>query len=143
VKLPYAMVSGGSFRNRGRLAASWDGTLKVCGNRLGNCDNALLWNHETGEWFDLVVGPCELLKTASANGIDWIDFDADGSLAIARRQGTVSSDLHLHWTTPLILGGQVAIDNGSLVQCDPHLGGHAELWSQISGLPPGTRVITR
>ncbi len=115
------------------------------GNQLvlaNGCDNALLWNHENGECFDLLVGPCELLRTA-LSGIDWIDFYSDGSLAVASQHGPVSLDMHLHWTTPLVLGGQVLLDNISLVQREPHLVGHAKLWSQIAALPPGTVVVPR
>lgn len=118
----------------------------VFGNQLvlvGGCDNVLLWNHENGECHDLFVGPCELLRTVVESGMDWIDFYCDGSLAVARQHGAVPLDMHLHWTTPLILGGQVSRDNISLVQREPHLVGHAKLWSQVSGLAPGTTVIPR
>jgi hypothetical protein len=118
----------------------------VFGNQLAlvnGCGNAVLWNHENGQCFDLLVGPRELLRTAQERGIDWIDFYADGSLAVARQYGAVPLEMHLHWTTPLVLGGLVARDNISLVQREPHLVGHAKLWSQVSGLPPGTAVSPR
>ena len=118
----------------------------VFGNQLvfiNGIENTVLWNHENGECFDLLVAPCELLRTALDSGIDWIDFYSDGSLAIARQYGAVPLDMHLHWTTPLILGGQVNRDNLNLVQREPHLVGHAKLWSQVAGLPPGTAVIPR
>jgi hypothetical protein len=109
----------------------------VFGNQLvlvNGCDNALLWNHENGECHDLLVRPCELLRTALESGIDWIDFYCDGSLNVARQYGPVPLSMHLHWTTPLILGGQVAADNLSLVERESHLVGHAKVWSEISGL---------
>lgn len=118
----------------------------VFGNQLvfvNRFDNAVLWNHENGECFDLLVAPCELLRTALESGIDWIDFYSDGSLSVARRYGAVPLDMHLHWTTPLVLGGQVSLNNLSLVQREPHLVGHAKLWSQLGGLPPGTTVVRR
>jgi hypothetical protein len=106
-------------------------------------ENVLLWNHENGHCHDLLVGPCELLRTALDSGIDWIDFYSDGSLALARQHSSVPLDSHLHWTTPLILGGQVSPENISLVQREPHLAGHAQLWSQVAGLPPGTSTIAK
>ncbi len=118
----------------------------VFGNQLilaNGCDNALLWNHENGECFDLLVGPCELLRTALESGIDWIDFYSDGSLTVAKQYGAVSLEMHLHWTTPLVLGGQVSRDNISLVQRELHLVGHARLWSQVSGLLTDTVVVPR
>ena len=116
----------------------------VFGNQLvlvNGCENVLLWNHENGECCDLLVGPCALLRTALDSGIDWIDFYADRSLDVAREYGAVSLDMHLHWTTPLILGGQVARENISSVQREPHLVGHAKLWAQVSGLQPGMAVV--
>jgi len=118
----------------------------VFGNQLvqvSGCDNVLLWNHESGECHDLLVGPCELLRTVVESGIDWIDFYSDGSLPTAMLYGTVSLDMNLHWTIPLILGGEVLPENVSVVQRESHLVGHADLWSQVSGLPPGTTVIPR
>lgn len=108
----------------------------VFGNQLvlvGGCDNALLWNHENGECHDLFVGPCDLLKTAIESGIDWIDFYSDNSLAVARRHGELRLNMHLHWTAPLILGGDVCSSNISLVEREPHLVGHAKLWAQVAG----------
>jgi hypothetical protein len=101
------------------------------GNQLAlakNIKNVLLWDHETGECHDLFVAPCELLKTVIASGIDWVDFYSNGSLAIAREYGDVPLDMHLHWTTPLFLGGAVTLANVSLVPRQPHLIGHGKLW---------------
>ncbi len=118
----------------------------VFGNQLVVVDgfeNAMLWNHENGDCIDLIVPPCELLTTVLESGLDWIDFYSDGSLVVAKQHGAVPLDVHLHWTTPLILGGHVALDNLSLVQRATHLVGHGKLWSQISMLPPGATVIPR
>jgi hypothetical protein len=117
----------------------------VFGNQLilvDGFENAMVWNHENGESQDLFVRPCELLRTALESGIDWIDFYSDGSLAVARQYGAVPLQMHLHWTTPLILGGPVSKENLTLVEREAHLVGHAQLWSQISGLPPGTTIIS-
>ncbi len=102
---------------------------------------AVLWNHETGECHDLLVGPSELLRTAFESGIDWIDIYSDDSLAIAKQFGPVPLASHLHWMKPLFLGGQTTPDNVSLVKREAHLIGHAKLWSQVGELPPGTSVI--
>ncbi len=99
--------------------------------------NAVLWNHENGECFNLLVSPCELLRTVLGSGLDWIDFYSEGSLAVARLYGAVPLDSHLHWTTPLILGGRVSRDNLTVVEREQHLAGHAKLWSQVGGLPIG------
>jgi hypothetical protein len=118
----------------------------VFGNQLvlaNGCASALLWNHENGECDDLLVGPCELLQTVLESGLDWIDFYTDGSLGIARQYGPVPLDVHLHWTTPLILGGRVSRDNVSVVKRERHLVSHAMIWAQVSVLPPGTRVVPR
>lgn len=116
----------------------------VFGNQLAvvdGCENMLLWDHENGELHDLFVTPPELLSTALQSGIDWIDFYSDGSLSVARQHGPVPLDQHLHWTTPLILGGSVSRENLCLVERESHLMGHAQLWSQISESPPGTTII--
>jgi hypothetical protein len=119
----------------------------VFGNQLiltTDCQNVLLWNHENGECNDLLVPPPELLRTVLQNGLEWIDFYSDGSPATAREFGAVPLDMHLHWTTPLILGGQVAHNNILLVERQAHLVGHAKLWSQIARLDilPATRCDT-
>ena len=80
---------------------------------------------------------------AAFQRIDWIDFYSDGSLQIARGFGVVPEDSHLHWTTPLVLGGSVNLANLGIVPRDKHHVGHAKLWAQVSGLPPGTEVVTR
>lgn len=111
----------------------------VFGNQLAIVDqspNSHLWNHENGELLDLYVPPDELLNTVLENGLDWIDFYANGSAGIANQFGGLPIDMHLHWTTPLILGGSVGVENLSQVDRNSHLIGHAKLWRQISDLPP-------
>lgn len=104
-------------------------------------DNAVLWDHESGELSDLYVDPVVLIETVLASGLDWIDAYSDGSLSLARQYRTVPLDSHLHWVTPLILGGQTRPENLTLVEREAHLIGHAQLWAQVSELPPGTQVV--
>lgn len=116
----------------------------VFGNQLTiltGKESVQLWNHENGSLHDLLLAPGELLRTVLENGLEWIDFYSDGSLQVARELAPVPIDSHLHWTTPLILGGQVSRGNTSLIQREPHLVGHAKIWAQISGLPPGTTIV--
>jgi hypothetical protein len=101
-------------------------------------DAVYLLNHETSECHSLYVCPFELLSSVLETGIDWIDFYTDGSLQVARDFGPIPDDSHLHWTTPLTLGGPVTRANISLVPRDQHHAGHAKLWAQMSSLPPGT-----
>jgi hypothetical protein len=115
----------------------------VFGNQLivvPGHENALLLNHENAECADLYCDPSSLLTTILNDGIDWIDAYSDGSLSVARRYLPVAQDSHLHWTTPLILGGMVDDSNISTIERESHLVGHAKLWLQVRGLPPGTVV---
>lgn len=115
----------------------------VFGNQLvfaSGQTSVQLWNHENGEMDDLLLDAMELLSTLVENGIEWIDFYQDGSLAIAREFGSIPTNCHLHWTTPLILGGAIIIENISVVEREQHLVGHAKLWRQIQGLEPGNMV---
>ncbi len=106
----------------------------VFGNQLmvgAENDVVTLWNHENGAFTNLYLNPVDLLTTALNDGIDWIDQYNDSSLMIARRFGPVANESHLHWTMPLFLGGNVNDSNISIVEREPHLVGHAKLWSQI------------
>jgi hypothetical protein len=118
----------------------------VFGNQLAllpNNDNVFMWNHENGECEDLLVGPADLLEAVLENGLDWIDFYEDASPNVARAFGTVPPASHLHWVTPLILGGEVRLENVTLVEREAHLVGHAQIWAQVAGLAPGTIVVPR
>jgi hypothetical protein len=118
----------------------------VFGNQLivvPEQENILLLNHENAECADLYCDPVSLLTTILKDGIDWIDVYGDGSLAVARRYGPVARESHLHWTTPLILGGIVSDSNLSTIERESHLVGHAKLWLQVRGLPPGTVVVPK
>ncbi len=118
----------------------------VFGNQivvLHDSAQSYLWNHEDGSCHALLVPPDELFETVFRSGLDWIDFYHDGSLEVARRMGRISDGEHLHWITPGILGGSVSLGNVTVVKRDSHLVGHAMLWAQVAGLPPGTTVIAR
>ena len=115
----------------------------VFGNQLvvvSGEENAYLWNHEDGTFIDLLLAPAELLSTVVESGIAWIDFYGNGSLEIARKYGEIPNDSHLHWTTPLVLGGTVSLENLSVVERERHLVGHAKLWFQVRGLEPGSTI---
>jgi hypothetical protein len=115
------------------------------GNQLivqPNIETVYLWNHENGNVADLLLDPPTLLETVVESGLNWIDFYNDGSLKLAEdRLMDVPGECHLHWTTPLILGGQVSTANTSVVERTMHLVGHAKLWKRISGCDPGTIII--
>lgn len=121
----------------------------VFGNQLvivPGKENVFLWSHEDGAFVDLLLAPAELLSTVVESGIDWIDFYGNGSLEVVRNyERNTPDDSHLHWTTPLVLGGAVGLENLSIVERERHLVGHAKLWFQVQGLEPGTpvRVQTR
>jgi hypothetical protein len=143
------------WNSESRWRQAWDSTIPagafafgedIFGNQLmvvPRHETVLLWNHQDGRFADLYCDPVTLLSTVATNGIDWIDFYADGSLDVARRTGLAATDFHLHWTTPLVLGGAVSDSNISLVERESHLVSHAKLWSQIRGLSPGASVIPK
>jgi len=117
------------------------------GNQLvirENSDASSLWDHETGEFAGLYLSPLSLLATALEQGIEWVEFYPHGALEIARqRAAEVPNAFHLHWTTPLILGGAISTSNTSLVERRAHLIGHAALWREVGSLEPGTIVIPK
>lgn len=118
----------------------------VFGNQLmivDGLETVQLLDHETAEFSDLYCEPDVLLRTVLQDGIDWIDQYGDGSLSIARLFLPVSLSTHLHWVTPLMLGGDVSRENISIVDRESHLVGHAKLWSQLRDLPPGSAVDLR
>jgi hypothetical protein len=104
----------------------------------------VLWNHENGSLVDLLLDPITLLETVVENGLSWIDFYADGSLKVAEAKiSDLPYECHLHWTTPLILGGQVSSENTSIVERSMHLVGHARLWNQLHDQGPGSHIIVK
>jgi hypothetical protein len=104
--------------------------------------NVHLWNHEDGSVVDLLLDPATLIEAVMESGLSWIDFYNDGSLKIAEaRLIDVPIECHLHWTTPLILGGKVSLENTSVVERSMHLLGHAKLWRQVRGCDPGTVIV--
>lgn len=115
----------------------------VFGNQLvilSDKASTFLWNHEDGALIDVLLKPQELISSVAESGIDWVDFYGNQALEIARNYGIVSDELHLHWTTPLILNGAISLGNLSVVERERHLIGHAKLWSQVRGLDPGSTI---
>jgi hypothetical protein len=107
-------------------------------------ESAQLWNHENGNSVDLLLDPVTLLETVVQSGVDWIDFYQDGSLKTGEsRVMDVPPECHLHWTTPLILGGKVGVENTSVVERSTHLAGHAKLWLRLRGCEPGTIILPK
>lgn len=125
----------------------WTFGEDIFGNQLivpSGSDISMLWGHEAGDLFDLYLPPLELVETVFEHGIEWVDYYIEGALDTGRaRLAAVPPDSHLHWTTPLILGGQASEANTSVVERRPHLVGHAALWRQLSSLEPGATVVVK
>ena len=140
-------AAGSPWRDSWGAAGLWAFGEDVFGNQLvlkPGYETPLLWRHENGEVTDLELELVPLLETALSDGLDWLDTYADGSLEVFRESGLEPSETeHLHWTTPLILGGSVSVANLTRIERGPHLIGHAELWAQIGHLPPGTVIVPR
>lgn len=118
----------------------------IFGNQLvvmNDREEVFLLNHENAVCHSLYLSPVELLSSVVESGIDWNDPYANGCVQVAREFGDVPEHSHLHWTTPLILGGSVTRENLSVVPRDQHHVGHAKLWAQISGFPPDTAVLPK
>ena len=115
------------------------------GNQLASIPgnpNAYIWSHESGELTDMELDLLSAIDSVATHGLDWIDFYGDGSLGVARQLlGLIEWGSHLHWTTPLILGGAISVENISVVERSAHLIGHGQLWTQVGDLPPGTDVV--
>lgn len=110
------------------LLTSKESTVYVC-------------DHENGSCHDLELGPTDLLAAVLQHGLSWIDFYSNGSPDVAMEfLASLGWEQHLHWTQPLVLGGPVTAQNVSIVDRFAHLTGHAKLWTQISGAPPGTEI---
>jgi hypothetical protein len=103
-----------------------------------------LIDHECGELHDLQLDPMTLIEVCATEGAGWLDFYSGDALRIAASEGIeLSPESHLHWVTPLILGGTPERSNVVALPREQHMLGHAELWRQIRDLPPGARVIVR
>lgn len=116
----------------------------VFGNQLvltAAAANVHIFDHEDGSCADLGMNITDVLRGGLDHGLDWIDFYQNGSLQIAKEfVETLSWEQHLHWLTPLIIGGTIARENLRIVERLAHLRGHVNLWRQIANLPPGTEV---
>lgn len=116
----------------------------VFGNQLllrPDGQSVLIWRHESGVIEDTELDLATILEASLSNALDWLDFYSDGSPAVARLfRDEISKDRHLHWVTPLVLGGSVDASNILLVERVTHLLGHAKLWQQIGDLPAGASI---
>lgn len=121
----------------------------LLGNQLGidprnPASDVVFWNHEDGAVLSLELDALSLLDAVAEAGVDWLDCYADGSPQVALNSGLAISPLvHLHWVKPLILGGLVNGQNLTLVEREPHLIGHGQLWAQIGDVEPGTEIVFR
>jgi len=119
----------------------------VWGNQLTITDgspNVFLWGHEDASMFDTALEVVDFLEALLKYGLIWTDYYSEEMLRIGKTNlSNVTDESHLHWITPLILGGTVVQENVSVVPRVPHLTGHGKLWQQISGLPPGTEIVGR
>jgi hypothetical protein len=119
----------------------------IFGNQLvciSETPDLLIWDHESGSLFTLQLTPQDALEAVLEHGIEWIDFYDNGSPRIGLdRLADVPENSHVHWTTPLILGGTVDVSNTSIVERTSHLIGHGRLWQQVQGLPPGSPVVIK
>lgn len=105
---------------------------------------AMVWSHESGRLASLELDIMSLVDSVRLSGVEWLDFYSDGSARVASQMlARVSGWQHLHWVTPLILGGQVVPENITVIDREPHLVGHGKLWAQIRDLAPGTQVIPK
>lgn len=116
----------------------------VFGNQLiviASNKTVYVCDHENGSCYDLQLGVVDLLESVLKHGLSWIDFYSNGSLDVAL--GFVvglTCEQQLHWTQPLILGGEIKPSNVSVVDRFAHLSGHIQLWKQVSALPPCTEI---
>lgn len=121
----------------------WSFGEDILGNQLVLMPDdpyVFLWNHENGELNDLSVGPFDLLSCVIENGVAWVDFYHGEQFEVCKCLAPFSRDMHLHWVTPLVLGGAINVQNLQSLERDLHIKGHAELWSQIYDLPPGAQI---
>lgn len=117
------------------------------GNQLVSIDETpdlLIWDHENGSLCTLDMAPDVAIEAVFESGVDWIEFYDNGSPQIGvELLDTIPETSHLHWTTPLILGGKVSASNTSVVERVSHMVGHGKLWQQVQGLPPGAPVVLK
>jgi hypothetical protein len=105
------------------------GNQICCFEDLGT---TFIWNHETGDLFDLLVSPQELILTVLENGLEWIDFYTNDWFQVAQNTfPNPSMENHLHWIQPLFLGGLPCLQNACILPRVSHLVGHAKLIQQI------------
>ena len=149
----------GGIEGWNRPAAEWrqawrgmPGTLVFFGEDLfGNqlClhperDSVLLWHHESGELEDMELDLLTVLEAAETSGLSWLDVYGQEITNVAGLfRNKLKDTEHLHWTTPLVLGGAVEAANVTVLERSTHLVGHARLWDRIKDIPPGGSVILK
>jgi hypothetical protein len=147
-------AGGADAWNASAWRRSWEGLPDfyafgedVFGNPLAllaGQDNAFLVDHESGTFHDLGLDPVTLIEACASGGLDWIDFYEGDALAIAASEGAcLAVESHLHWVTPLILGGRLERSNVAPLPREQHMRGHADLWRQLGGAPLGARIVVR
>jgi hypothetical protein len=118
----------------------------IFGNQLtliDGVDECQWWSHESGDLVGLEADLGTLIDAVCEAGLGWIDVYKDRSLDVARvLLPRCGRDRHIHWVTPRILGGEVALSNTALVDRETHLIGHGKLWATLGKLPPGTEIVT-
>ena len=107
----------------------------VFGNQLvciGETQDLLIWDHENASLRTLEMTPDVAIEAVFKSGIDWIEFYDNNSPQVGLELlNTIPESSHLHWTTPLILGGKVCASNTSVVDRVSHMVGHGKLWQQV------------
>lgn len=100
-----------------------------------------LCDHENGSCHDLELEVIDLLDSVVHHGIEWIDFYSKETMKVGRYYlPRLTWEQHVHWTQPLILNGEMTMQNTSIVDRLAHMQGHAQLWAQVSGLSHGDEV---
>jgi len=119
----------------------------IFGNQLvciTETSNLLIWDHENGGLFTLNLNPQDAFEVVLKHGIGWIDFYNDKYIQVGLdRLVDLTENSHVHWTTPLILGGEIDINNTSIIDRVNHLIGHGKLWCQLQDVSLGSSVIIK
>ncbi len=140
-------VNAAAWRQVWRLRSFHPFGEDVFGNLLvllPGLPNAHFVDHECGAVHDLLLDPVTLIEVCATDGLGWLDPYAGDALRVAETEvGALLPDHHLHWVTPLILGGRAERANVMSLPREQHMRGHAELWSQIRDVPPGAWVVPR
>jgi hypothetical protein len=131
----------------GQLAPFYAFGEDVFGNQLALRDPkpdapVALWDHETGTLTDLGLDALTLLRAVDEAGLDWLEPYPTEALQLGLQLAVPPND-HLHWVTPLALGGKTVAANACRLPRVQHLVGHAALWAQIHDMPSGGHVLLK